>query len=295
MLFLDSYQLKSQNAILNADVLYIRKNVNGKYQVQVKYNLTMDEDMQVYEYDKVIACTGFRIDTSYLEQSVQPQMAIGDHFAALEPNFECVNVPNLFVIGTLMQMRDFKKKQSGFIHGYRYNVRFLAEYFEDRYEKRPLPKTTIANDPAQLTNHVLNRLNISSALWQQTGFLADCLFQNPDGNWAYYKSLPVDFIHAEFIPKLEPKRGHYFTVTLEFGQHLIDQVADVFAFVRVSQSDVARGDQSTAIHPIIRKYDVESKKLLFEHHIVEKLEAVWRDEQLHEAPTKRMFMTECAT
>ena len=52
-----------------------------------------------------------------------------------------MNVPDLYFAGTLMQVRDFKKSTSGFIHGFRYGVRALHRMLERKYHGVEWPHT----------------------------------------------------------------------------------------------------------------------------------------------------------
>ena len=84
-------------------------------------------------------------------------------------------MPNLFFAGTIMQMRDFKKSTSSFIHGFRYCVRALSRIFEVKYHDKPWPSITIGNNPDEIVEAVINRVNRTSALWQQFGFICDAV------------------------------------------------------------------------------------------------------------------------
>ncbi len=136
---LETYRLKSQNAVLDGEVLEISK-VNGEYSVKIGYSHANDEIEEIF-YDRVIVCTGFKFDNSIFDDSCSPKLMIQDRFPALTSEWESVNVPGLYVAGTLMQSRDFKKTQSAFIHGFRYNVKMLASVLERNHENVSLPFT----------------------------------------------------------------------------------------------------------------------------------------------------------
>ncbi len=68
--FLDTYQLKGQNAILDA---YIQKieHKNGEFVVHLTFSHAQGQKA-ILLYDRVIVCTGFRFDDSIFETTCQP-------------------------------------------------------------------------------------------------------------------------------------------------------------------------------------------------------------------------------
>ncbi len=121
--FLDTYQLKSQNAVLDGTVESIEKAERGGFRVLLRYARTV-EQLRELHYDRIIVCTGFRFDASVFDDTCRPGLVINDRFPPEQTSsFESVDVPDLFFAGTLMQQRDFKKSTNGFIHGFRYAVR----------------------------------------------------------------------------------------------------------------------------------------------------------------------------
>jgi len=216
--FLDTYQLKSQNAVLDATVRRIEKRDDGKLAVYLHYSHAQEEEEVLY-YDRVIACTGFRFDASIFDEDCRPALAINGRFPDQTSAWESTNVPDLYVAGTLTQMRDFKKITSGFIHGFRYNVRSLHRILEERYHGQAWPSYTVEATPEGLTAAVLQRINKTSALWQQFGFLGDLFVVPSEGDEAVHmEELPVDYVHDTDLGK----NAHYYVLTLEFGKVMGD-------------------------------------------------------------------------
>jgi thioredoxin reductase len=271
--FLDSYQLKSQNAILDGNILGITKDDDG-YLVSVSFSRA-DEVVKDIRYDRVIACTGFQFDHSIFAGSARPDLVIKDRFPAQTSEWESVNVPGLYFAGTLMQVRDFKKSTSGFIHGFRYTVRALHRILERKNHGADWPRVTYPADSVALTEAVLNRVNRSSALWQQFGSLADVIVPEcPDA--AYYEEMPVDYVHDSGFA------DEYLMVTLEYGPDH-DKVDPFDISVRrVSQNNAARAHDAAYLHPVIRHF--RHAKLLAEHHVAENLENDWTGERAHRKP-----------
>ena len=76
-----------------------------------------------------------------------------DKFPLLSNMWES-SVKNLFFIGTSMQSID-REAASGFIHGFRYNIRTLCNLLQERYLKVPLPRVTLEPDLEQMVQFIL--------------------------------------------------------------------------------------------------------------------------------------------
>jgi len=281
---LDTYQLKSQNGILDATIEKIEYK-NEKFVVSFSYSHANGEKEEIC-YDRVIICTGFKFDDSLFDASCKPNLAINNRFPDQTSEWESTNVKDLYFIGVLMHQRDYKKKQSGFIHGFRYNIRTLHHILEHKYHDRQLPNQLIKVTPESLTKAIINRVNQSSGLWQQTGFLCDLIVIANNGKVAqYYQDLTADYVHnSEF-----GKHDRYYIVTLEFGHEILNQAQDPFAIERVHKDDEKNGANSAFIHPVIRHY--HRNNLISEHHVIEDLESEWLEE-VHIEPLRKFFANE---
>lgn len=275
---LDTYQLKSQNAVINSKINRIKK-INGKYHVEFAYTLA-NEEVEDIVYDEVIVCTGFKFDSTIFDESCKPKLKIKNRFAALTPHFESVNIKDLYFCGTIMQERDFKKKQSGFIHGFRYNIEFLDKYFSYRYDKKVFENKLLGATAESASKAIIKSVNQSSALWQQTGFICDVLaWDDKLQRFRYFKNICNQYIDEpdSYFKKFKS----LFRISLEFGQERINRYPNVFAIERIHKDDYARADLSTGIHPIIRYF--ENGKLKKEHHIIEDFDSMWQ-EDVHVEP-----------
>lgn len=273
--FLDTYQLKSQNALLDGNIRHIAREGDG-FLVTVSFSRADEVTKDIY-YDRVIRATGFRFDDEIFAEGARPEMVINDRFPAQTAAWESRNVPDLYFAGTVMQVRDFKKSTSGFIHGFRYNVRALHRILESRHHGVPWPSTTVAADPGALADAVLARVNRTSALWQQFGFVADALVLDGDSA-AYHEEVPVDYVHdTEFAAGRD-----CLLVTLEYGPDH-DKI-DPFDITvrRVRQNDARAAHDAAYLHPVVRHY--RGARLLGEHHVAENLENEWTSEAAHRAP-----------
>lgn len=278
--FLDTYQLKSQNAILDASIKKIEYE-NGLFSVSFSYTHAHGEE-ETLVYDRVIVCTGFRFDSSIFDESCQPELTINNRFPSQTSEWESTNIKDLYFVGVLTHMRDFKKKQSGFIHGFRYNVRALHQILEHKYHNQELPYQLVTFTSEKLVEAIIKRVNRSSGLWQQTGFLCDLIIISEEDKTAkYYQELPKDYIHESYLGDCD----HYYTVSLDFGYE-VNKMPDPFNINRVHKDDTIHASQSAFIHPIIRRFCKNT--LIAEHHVIEDLASEWF-ENVHILPLLEFF------
>ncbi|GAA3562564.1 NAD(P)-binding domain-containing protein [Nonomuraea rosea] len=282
---LDTYQLKSQNAILDGDVKRVERQADGTYLVTVAF-ARVNEVTKDIPYDRVILCTGFRFDASIFGDTCRPDLVIRDRFPALTPAYESVNVPDLHFAGTLTQSRDFRQGTSGFIHGFRYGVRALHRFLESRHHDVPWPSRELPADPSALAAAVIERVNRTSALWQQFGLLADVIVLD-GGTARYLEELPHDLTGPPI-----GARGH-FSITLEYGpDHDKIDPFDI-AVGRIRQSDSARAHEGHYLHPVIRHH--RPGEATAAHHITENLENEWDSEEVHVEPLRAFFARRIAS
>ncbi|MGW0805819.1 NAD(P)-binding domain-containing protein [Nonomuraea sp. NPDC002799] len=276
---LDSYQLKSQNALLDGDIRRVERQQDGTYLVTVAF-ARVNEVTKDIPYDRVILCTGFRFDAGIFADACRPELVVNDRFPALTPAYESVNVPGLYFAGTITQSRDFRRGTSGFIHGFRYGVRALHRVMESRHHGVPWPARELAADPGALAAAVIERINRTSALWQQFGLLADVIVL--DGDTArYLEEVPYDLQGPPI-----GDRGH-FAITLEYGPDH-DQVDPFDIEVgRIAQSDSARAHEGHYLHPVVRHHRPGEPPAT--HHITENLENEWNSEEIHAGPLRAFF------
>jgi thioredoxin reductase len=278
--FLDTYQLKSQNALLDGNIERIEHG-DGEYLVTVSF-ARVNEVKKSLRYDRVIVCTGFRFDASIFDDKCRPELVIRDRFPAQTSQWESINVPDLYFVGTLMQVRDFKKSTGGFIHGFRYGVRALHHILESKYHGTEWPNRCVTTDPWSLMEAVLERVNRTSALWQQFAFLCDLVVVGSDGESRYYEELPVDYVAESDFGSAE----RYFTITLEYGpDHDKIDPFDI-SVSRIAQDDPEHSHDARYLHPVVRMYSRGEK--LAEHHIAENLENEWTG-AAHREPLATFF------
>jgi thioredoxin reductase len=270
--FLDTYQLKTQNMVLDGDILRIERRAD-EYLITFAY-ARRDKVVQL-AYDRVITCTGFRMDPSVFAADCRPALTIDDRFPALTAEWESVNVPGLYFAGTLTQSRDFKKHTSAFIHGFRYGIRALVHMLDQKYHGIEWPHRTVPTEA--LADAVLARINRTSALFQQFGFLCDVF--TPDGR--YYEEMPLDYVPFDDC----------FTVSLEYGAgHDAIDPFDVEAG-RAWEADESHDDRY--LHPVIRRR--RDREPVSTFRLPEDICNDWTDEKLYREPLRAFIATELGT
>jgi thioredoxin reductase len=279
---LDSYQFKTLHSVLDCVIDEIRP-VGDRFEVHLTYSHA-DGETAVMEYESVLRCTGFTMDTSVFGYGSRPEMVASGRMPTTGPDWQSANVDGLYFAGTLAQARDFKKASSAFIDGFRYNLRSLAALLKERYEDTPLASEIVPRDPEALTTLALDRLNWSSALWTQFEFLCDVLVvDDATGQVRHYQDLPEDLAVQRFQDE-----GCFYTVALRWGR---DEYPDTFAIERHPDPDRAR--ESAFIHPVIRRY--RGAMMVAELHLLEDLLAEWRRPDRHVAPLREFFEADLVT
>lgn len=266
--FLDTYQLKSQNAMMDAQINRIARNEDGRYAVSFTY-AHAEGEVEELLYDDVIACTGFRWDNSIFDEACRPQLCERQKLPAQNECWESKNVADVYFAGTIMQYLDYKRYMSGFVHGFRYNVRTLVHLLNEKYHGVAYPTAPVESDLDALVDRVVARINGNSSLWQQPGFLCDVFVFSENGAPVEHRcDLTVRQAHQRYGAGGE----RYLMVTLEFGASKFDYP---FGVSRIARDNTPRADQSNFLHPVVRV--CRGGKPLFEHHVIEDLAAEWKE------------------
>lgn len=249
---IDMYQLKSMHAILNPRLLKITKTNQGTFITNHEYDYPNSEKPGTLklsrEYDIIINCTGWRwANTELFDDAIKPITKYNGKFLELKPNWESINVSNLFYIGGAMQSID-RTAASGFIHGFRYNIRSLFHLLMNRFEDKSLPSETYyTSDLTSFFNHFYKRLSTSAGLYQMFGVLCDYLiFDDTISEAKYYEELPLKYIQENLHENL-----HTFSFTLELGFHK-HKYNTSLEFM--GPSDPNDTHNAVFLHPVIRHY-----------------------------------------
>ncbi|MCA9704595.1 MAG: NAD(P)-binding domain-containing protein [Myxococcales bacterium] len=275
--FLDTYHLKSQNAVIDGVVHEMRRTASGKVLVRFA-SIHVDNETEQLEYDCVLRCTGFRFDDRLFGDGCRPEMSSDGRLPRMTPGFESVNVPELFFAGASTQFLDYRRSQSAFIHGFRYNVAALARLLDERHHGIALPFTELDPSPRSLARGILGRMNRVSSLWQQVGFLADLVVMPGAGESSarYYHDLPYDYL-VEHGPRLAEGRDYYIAM-FRLGK------CPKNAFDHERTSNPFEGESSTAIHPVFEMYEGgRPGGPVSSFHVLEDFLGDWSGREYHEA------------
>lgn len=275
---LDTYQLKSQNTILDAEIERIEPK-DGQLNVAIRYNHAEGQRLQIL-VDRVITCTGFRFDDTIFDRSCRPELVINDKLPAMTSEWESTNVKDMYFLGTLMQMRDYHRTFSAFIHGFRYNVVALSHMLAKKYHSTAWPSRPVKTTPEEFFSILMRRIHTNSDLFQQPGFFCDLIVVDTNSGEAnYFEGLPLDY-----IVDTELGGTDYYTLTMEYGS---EEHADPFNIKR----DPEQGILSHFIHPVIRHFVGGSQTA--EYHIPEDLENNWYQELYVEPFQKFLYRELC--
>jgi hypothetical protein len=261
--FLDTYILKGQNSVLDADVESIKK-VDDEYHVDIRF--THAEDQRAcLAYDRILCCTGFQWDPSFFDDQCQPAMACENRLPAMTSAWESTNLPGVFYAGTIMQIRDLKKTMSSVLHGFRFNTACLFNLISERFLDKPWPRETFPAEAEVIAERITEQVSSAAGLMHQPGFLGDCLVVDDEtGQAEYFANIAVDYIQESDFAE----NSHYYIITMEYGEF----DGDIFNKERVP--DASKGYDDAYLHPRIRR--MCRGRQLSEHHISESLENDWR-------------------
>ncbi|KAK3090905.1 hypothetical protein FSP39_015622 [Pinctada imbricata] len=305
---LDTYQLKSQDAILEAGLeeIHIVKRNNKLY---VEFDTDDDVDDTLLDnfalrqpYDKIIRCLGFKFDQTIFKNTTKLSMGLGRRrkYPKIGYNYESVDNPDMFFAGTNTHSLDFRKSAGGFIHGFRYTARSLHNLLEWRYHQVPWPSHTAPI--TQLINTIIKRLNEASGTYQMFGVLGDVIILKNNGvEFEILEEFPVNLIH-----KLSETTGHdasrIIVINMEYGKGFSGPGKDIFRPDRATQ-EPSDAHVSNFLHPVLYYYnrlpteedmrratpgDVLPRPTLL-HHIVEDFLALWDAPNSHILPLRRFL------
>ncbi|WP_394749617.1 NAD(P)-binding domain-containing protein [Spongiimicrobium salis] len=264
--FLDTYQLKSQNTILDADIEKVELLENGKKRVHFTYNHAEGQKLAL-DVDYLILCTGFMFDdTIFKGGNCKIEISDCGKFPKMTSEWESTTVKDLYFMGVLTHFRDYQKSFSGFIHGFRYNAKCFDQILKSKEENSEFQYTNFKFDVESFIQKFIDRVNQDSAMFQQPSFIGDIYVLNKsDDQISLIKSIPVDYFRDK---KCEEKI--YFQATMEYGK--LDGIVDPFNIYRYPED----GGKSAFIHPICRLY--HGSDLIEEYHLPEDLENNWDNE-----------------
>lgn len=266
----DMYQLKSMHAVLNPRLRKIEKVAGDVLQISHEYDYPDGNPPGTLkltrEYDYIIRCTGWKYVTpAMFTEDIAPVLAENKKYPAMSSSWESENTPGLYFIGAAMAGND-RQAASSFIHGFRYNIRTLANLLEEKYEGIPYPSNGKQPfDLDRLLDWMYTRFSTSSALFQLFGHLCDVLVVSDDLQSAtVYEELPVQYAKEHMLDENQ----HVLIFTLEFGFKKFAESSITF----LGPSDPTDSSCAAFLHPVIRYYRGTQ---LQEFHFGDSLLARW--------------------
>jgi hypothetical protein len=243
--FLDTFFLKSLNAIDNSghvDLDY--DNASNTY--VLKYPM-----LSVQRFDFVLNCTGWTFDETIFRFSID----MTHKYPKLTALYESWNNSGLFFVGSLMHSIDYRKSSGGFIHGFRYLIKWFVE--RSISNKVAQPHLFLSTDVSQnveynVVSHFLKRINLASSLYQMFGFMADVVVISPVDSTVirYYEDMPYQYIFHRDSPFMI-SNCIIFVVTLEYG---VMTNYDVRSLGHKT-SKIGHESKASLLHPVVRVYD----------------------------------------
>lgn len=218
------------------------------------------------EYDVVIRCLGFVFDSSPFARSARPLRGI--KYPNMTAEYESINVPGLFFVGSLQHAVDYRRSSGGFIHGFRYLIRALARTLDQRFHDTPWPRNAVgagggggslicstgfqqllvlsilkvAYENKAIGERIVQRMNEASAPYQMFGVLGDVVLLPVLDKSAAEASLLDSLPDCEYLQDvlmyanntLLPADRPYITFSFEYGTNFSYPGADTFHAKRVT-------------------------------------------------------------
>jgi thioredoxin reductase len=277
--FIDTFTLKSLNAIDQSSTIAIagltitQETPDSRYILSTMCgtgcNLQHPYLSDTFEgFDNVILCTGWKFDTSIFDLDLK--LTINGKYPHITGKYESVNNEGLFFIGALMHSHDYKQSSGGFIHGFRYLIKY---FFNIHYKSNISIKTFQKASPTKLVSHIVDRLNTASSLYQMYSNMVDIFIINTTQNDILY----IEDVTQKFAESDVPQpKMLYGVITLEYGlERPVTDMMTIFG----RDTEIGRECKARYIHPVIRVYreKVDREHLVDEIHFDEDLFAKFTD------------------
>lgn len=291
--FLDTFYLKTLNGIdelskQDRNNLVVIQNVNENDDNYLKYRLVNDgqnyyDSPDLKYFDEIIYCTGWKFNLNIF--TFKLNMNNENKYPVINYKYESVNNSNLFFIGSLMHSLDYKKSSGGFIHGFRYLIKF---FFNINFANN---NTNFKIDNlycscAELTQQIYHRINYSSSLYQMFNVLGDCFYLNKNtNNVKYIQDISYDYI----INNIEKNIHLFCFLKLTYGEQHIYDIRKLNEFNKYNP---------TFLHPEILIYTFVNNEWVLEDKIIfeEDLIASFKDDIIKNKINRTLkFMFECKT
>jgi thioredoxin reductase len=228
--FLDTFFLKSLNAIdildnkyreeLSINEITDKENKNfKKYEIKINKKLMYPNDKINY-FDEVIFCTGWKFNNTIFNFNVD--LTPNFKYPLINSNYESKNNKDLFFIGSLMHSLDFKRSSGGFIHGFRYLIKFFTEInYNLGHEINYFKFDGTLKCYTELANYIMKRINTSSSLYQMFGVMSDVFYyDNKNKQIVYINNITLQYARELYCDKLS--LSNFIALQLNYGEKQYD-------------------------------------------------------------------------
>ncbi|XP_048760429.2 uncharacterized protein LOC125669743 isoform X3 [Ostrea edulis] len=299
---LDTYQLKSQDGLLEYDIndykvvkeggkLYLRENLPDEQWEEY------DNDPLLTPYDKIIRCLGFQFDPFIFRKISDVAVRPSQKYPIIDYDYRSSVVDGLYFTGTIAHSLDFRQSAGGFIHGFRYSARVLSKILNWRYHQEMWPSAILPLH--NLSSVIIRRVNEASGLYQMFTYLCDIiLVDENEMKYEYVEEYPTKLIHKfREVTGIDPANRKVLVVLLQYGEGFHGPEEDVFREDRAA-NDPRFADHSNFLHPVIyyfeeipKEEDIKRRKRGDPlppadkiHHILEDFSANWDRPNAHVKP-----------
>ena len=247
--FYDTFLLKSQNAfdMRESKRLFIDQETSAApYVLSTKCSASCEVKHKFRfgtksDFDVIIYCTGRKFDESMFQFELT--LTQNEKYPSTNMNYESVDNRNLFFIGSLMHAHDFKESSGGFIHGYRYLIKFFYQMnYSNQYD---VQKFNTKTNFKPLLDYIYKRINQSSALYQMYGKMCDIFYHDiKNGEVTYYSNVHINLLNSQMFKEI----NHYFySLTFEYGKTLITNIEELGR----NEVTIGKESHSLLLHPIL--------------------------------------------
>ena len=223
--FLDSSQFKSLSILETYEEKFIITKDNNSVFINGE------------KFDIVIRCLGFKFDESIFDDSIKPNL-YKNKIPIIKNNFMSENISNLYFGGSLTQYNGYRTSTLGFIHGFRYALRYIARNLIQEKNNKIVFKATVKSINNILYN-ILKVVNENSCIFQLfENFCYVFIFKNEC--IIDYKEMPINII-------LNNTNEDRLIITYEYNLKPEDDNFDNYIF-----SEDYAGYISRIFHPVLR-------------------------------------------
>ncbi|MFT4927547.1 MAG: hypothetical protein ACI8WB_003658 [Phenylobacterium sp.] len=247
----DMYQLKSMHAVLTPRIKKVVALPGGLLETHHEYDYPKSKIPGTLkltrEYDHIIRCTGWKwVDETLFAEDTVPETKAKGKYPSMKPTWESNNIDDMYFIGGAMQGND-RKAASGFIHGFRYNIRSCYHLLDEKYDSNTYPTMHMKPfDWEKFLELLYDRMSMSAALFQLYGTMGDLVTFSEDLSEATWQQ---EFPMGYMADMIKPKQ-HSLVMSLEFGFHHYDESSLNF----LGPSDPNDTKCAAFLHPVIRHH-----------------------------------------